>query len=134
MTTIVVTGLNAVQAALKRLQRITPRPVMRAVALQIQEQVERRIESEKRAPNGLRWAPWSRGYARTRRPEHSLLIDTGRLLESFRTINVGSEVQMGTDVEYARKNDKEREFMGLSESNKREVRDVIDEWLRERLR
>ncbi len=57
MTSITVTGLDAVTAALKRLKRITPRPVMRAVALQIQEQVERRIESEKRAPNGLRWAP-----------------------------------------------------------------------------
>ncbi len=41
---------------------------------------------------------------------------------------------MGTDVEYARKNDREREFMGLSEDNKREVRDVIEEWLREQIR
>lgn len=134
MTTITVTGLDAVQAALKRIGRIKTRSALRVVGLQIQEQVERRIETEKRAPNGLRWAPWSPGYAKTRGPQHSLLVDTGRLLDSFRTVNAGAEVQMGTDVEYARKNDREREFMGLSEDNKREIRDVVEDWLREQLK
>lgn len=134
MTTIVVTGLDAVQAALKRIGSIKTQTALRIVAMTIQEQVERRIETEKRAPNGLRWAPWSRAYAKTRGPEHSLLIDTGRLSESFEIANVGSEVHMGTDVEYARKNDREREFMGLSAANKLEIRDVVEDWLREQLK
>lgn len=134
MTSITVTGLDAVTAALKRLSSIKTQDALRVVGSKIQEQVERRIETEKKAPNGLRWAPWTRAYAETRGTQHSLLIDTGDLLGSFRTINVGNEVQMGTEITYARKNDREREFMGLSEDNKREVRDVIEEWLREQLR
>ena len=108
------------------------RVAQRRVADTIKGQVERRIATEKRDPNGLPWAPWSPGYARTRGSQHSLLVDTGDLLDSFVVVSEGSEVHMGTEIEYAPKNDKERPFMGLSTDNKSELTAMLLAWMAER--
>lgn len=96
------------------------------------EQIKRRIRTEKSAPDGRRWAAWSTAYATTREPgKHSLLIDTGELLESI-TISQGPVATfVGTGQSYAEAVHAKRPFVGVSDDNARELEIVGGEELAE---
>lgn len=122
--------LNAVLDVLAR----QPAPdLVSAVGAEVQQQTRDRIEDEKRDPAGKPWAPWSPAYAATRGAQHSLLIDTGDLLASIKTIQRGNAVQVGSALVYARKQDAAREFIGLSESNEEDVLRVIGRFLEQEI-
>lgn len=126
-----VLGTDVILAAVNGLGELKADVLERRVAVLNQEQVETRIFTGKRDLNNLPWAPWSRAYAATRSAEHSLLIDTGALSESMNIAKVGNATLMGTDISYARKNDIERPFMGLSSNDKEGVKDEITAWVEE---
>lgn len=99
----------------------------------------RRIRETKRSPAGRRWAPWSRGYAKTREPRHSLLVNTGHLADTM-TYEVlsPSQVLVGSPMNYAgahlhgvpKRNLPARPFLdtepGFADSRDRqELRDIL---------
>lgn len=124
-----VDGLDAVQIALKRLEALPTAGIRKKVARTSKDAVERRIETGKRDLNRLRWAPWSPRYAATRGTQHSLLIDTGDLLASMEIKDIGDETHMGTNIEYAEKNNIERTFMGLDKQDESLVNRQITAWI-----
>lgn len=97
------------------------------------QQTQARIEYEKAAPSGQKWAPWSANYAATREPGDSLLIDSRELQDSFQKKVSRNQLAIWTDIEYAgahqfgvsENNLPARPFLGFSEENLRN----IDDWL-----
>lgn len=128
-----VDGLDAVEAALKRLEKPDTAVIRKRIARTAKDAVERRIATGKRDLNMLRWAPWSPAYAATRGTQHSLLVDTGDLLQSMEIKDIGEETNMGTDIDYAAKNNVERPFMGLDKRDESLVDRQITAWIEKML-
>lgn len=73
-----------------------------AIGQQQEDAARRRITHTKRGPDGKRWQPWSREYAKTRGPHHSLLRNEGHLVDSMTHQVVGKEaVDIGSNLVYA---------------------------------
>lgn len=77
-------------------------PLLDAIGQQQEDSARRRIRETKRAPDGTRWEPWSEDYAKTRGPQHSLLVGEGNLADTL-SHEVGSEkdVYVGSSMVYA---------------------------------
>jgi phage virion morphogenesis protein len=57
--------------------------------------------SERAAPDGTPWAPWSAAYAKTRHGGHSLLVGDGHLRDSIAWQMDGDELHVGSNLVYA---------------------------------
>ncbi|MFO1351914.1 MAG: phage virion morphogenesis protein [Gammaproteobacteria bacterium] len=129
-------GAERLLARLNRLGRVD-RGMMEAVAAVGESQTRRRIQSEKRNPDGAPWPPWSRSYAATRGAQHSLLINEGHLLDSLTHDADSTEAVWGTNLIYAATHqfgDRDRHvpprpFLGLSAENEAEILAVIEDWI-----
>ena len=64
---------------------------------------KRRIMEAKTAPGGKKWDPWSKRYAKTRHGGHSLLRDTGALVDSIthEVSTMERSVVVGSNLVYA---------------------------------
>jgi phage virion morphogenesis protein len=65
---------------------------------------QERIKTEKTAPDGTPWDPWSTRYARTRGAQHSLLVGRGggnNLRESTQNYTTGTTVRVGNNLVYS---------------------------------
>lgn len=84
-------------------------------------------------PEGERWEPSKRvlrqGRGRT-------LVETGRLQKSISYAYDESEVNIGTDVEYAEKHQEgldglpQRAFLGISQQDEQEIERIVDKHVR----
>jgi phage virion morphogenesis protein len=90
----------------------------------------------KQNPTGLKWAPWSKEYAKTRHNGHSLLENEGYLEQSIvykvsgNTVEIGSdEVYAGTH-QYGHKGIPARPYLGINQQNKKEIEREIIEYLK----
>jgi phage gpG-like protein len=93
--------LSAIMARL-----LNPAPLLEAVGQWQEQQIERRIESDKATPDGVPWIEWSIRTAANRRAkgndEQGLLWDSGALLHSFSFDVAETSVVIGTSgLEYA---------------------------------
>lgn len=101
----------------------------------IEGQTKLRIMDEKTAPEGEPWAPWSEAYAATRKPHHSLLVDSGNpgLLESIQSYSTGTNAVVGTNLIYGATHQfgsedgaiPARPYLGLSAGNRLEIEDLV---------
>lgn len=97
----------------------------------VEAQIKRRVSDEKTAPDGTPWRPWSKDYAKTRHANQSLLISSGDMLEDFFTEVTGvTQFRVGNARIYAGRQNAEREFMGLSNDNVREIEQASLDYLR----
>jgi phage gpG-like protein len=71
------------------------------IGQQQEDAARRRISETKRTPDGKRWEPWSERYAKTRKSQHSLLRDSGALLDSFTHQVQEDAVAVGSNMKYA---------------------------------
>lgn len=78
-----------------------PEPLLWELAAEGEAQTRRRIEQEKRGPDGAPWPPWSSGYAATRHGGHGLLEGTGALLDSLTAFADRQTAGWGTNLKYA---------------------------------
>lgn len=124
-----VTGLDRVMAMLARLEAPEMREGLEGVGAVVESQFRRRLASEKTTPDGERWKPWSRAYARTRHGNQSLLVATGHLMDSMAFEATDSEVAVGSNMIYAAVQNATRPFIGLGNDNRREVREVIGDFV-----
>jgi len=129
------------QAALARLSPGLLEQIAYEVGGMVEDQTRRRIDAEKRAPDGTPWAPWSQRYAdriarRNRTSARSLLIGRGDLLGSIQNYTAGPDVVVGTNLEYAAPHQfglpgetgggiPARPYLGLSIDNGREIEDLV---------
>lgn len=76
--------------------------VLESVGALVESQTRRRIQDTKTGPDGKSWKPWSDAYARTRHGGHSLLMNEGNLLDSIQHLIHGDELEVGSNLVYAR--------------------------------
>lgn len=134
-------GLRSVAVSLEGVMAGGLASLLEDVGAEVESQTRRRIQSEKTAPNGEAWDPWSESYAETRHGGHSLLQGEGALLDSIQHLVEGNETVIGSNMVYARaqqegnpkQNLPAREYLGLSPENVRDVDDVMNDWLKRRL-
>lgn len=91
-------------------------------------QTKRRLTDEKTSPEGEPWEPWSETYAATRGAGHSLLIDTGTMLNSIKARVTKEGSAVSTDVPYGSVHQKHRPFLGVSSQNSDEIEEMVYEW------
>ncbi len=102
------------------------------------EQTRNRIRYEKTAPDGTPWAPWSEFYARKRQANHSLLVNSSRLVESIYGSHTAKSARAHSNLVYANthqfgnsdKNIPARPFIGLSDENREELREAGIDYLK----
>jgi phage virion morphogenesis protein len=97
--------LERLQSNVRDLARALP-PNSTLLADRIGQQQEdsarRRIRETKRSPAGKKWKPWSKPYAKTRGPQHSLLVGEGHLADSMTHVVLSPEqVAVGSNLNYA---------------------------------
>lgn len=134
--TVKVENAQAIGRALVGLQlRMRDlRPVLREIGASLLTSTQRRFEDEQ-APSGAPWAPILRSGA--------ILRDSGRLYQSL-TYAVGqSQVEVGTNVVYARIHQlggkagrgrkvtiKPRPYLGLDDADRRELLEIVNDYVR----
>lgn len=134
----------------RTLSKAGGRVLLEAVGAIVESQTRRRIADEKTAPDGKKWEEWSEAYAASKHGAddshephpgalresqgHSLLVLDGGLLDSIQFLVTGEEVQVGSNLEYARRQNAQRPFLGLSRDNEREVVEIIDDFLDDQIK
>lgn len=96
-------------------------------------QTKKRLELEKAAPDGSRWADWSDDYAATRHGGHSLLRGRDHLLGSVQSYATAEEAVTGSNRAYAAVHQEgsedgdtpARPYLGLSDANERELQALV---------
>jgi phage virion morphogenesis protein len=105
----------------------------------LESSTKERIATEKAAPDGEPWAEWSQAYAATRQSRHSLLIGEGNpgLLESIQNYSSGPVAEVGTNLVYGAIHQfggagvgkpalPARPYLGVSDADRRDIRDLIE--------
>ncbi len=126
-----VLGLAPVLAALRRMGSDEgQRSILEVIGSEVESQTRRRLESEKRTPDGDTWDDWSDNYA-ARRPAKGGKLDLeGNLIDSIQAGEPQSDyIEIGSNLVYAKRQNAQREYIGLSPSNEREIDDVLTDWL-----
>lgn len=114
-----------------RLERVRifierPAPLLDAIGETVVEQTQIRIRDEKADPEGKAWKPWSSGYAATRGPQHSLLIDTRSMHDNIKNKTQSRDtIRVWADTIYSGHVNATREFLGLSIANANEVESLL---------
>jgi phage gpG-like protein len=98
---------------------------MRQVGQGVELQTRMRIYHEKTDPEGNRWRPWSANYAKTRKPQHSLLIDTHDMVDSIDSKSTDQTATIFSDVFYAGYNQATRPFLGVSQQNASDIEQFL---------
>lgn len=132
--TVEITGLERVQARISDLAQTDFGQLADEVGALVVSQTQRRIHSDKAAPDGRAWPEWSPRYARTRHANQSLLESDGYLLTSIQHVVEGSDVEVGSNMVYAAshqygdpdRNIPQRQYLGLSDSDGSEVIEAIE--------
>lgn len=139
-----VSGLAAAQAKLNALGAPgREREIQEIVGAVVESQTRRRIAQEKTSPDGVAWAPWSASYKTSRRKGHSLLQETGALMDSIAWRIEDDQVLVGTNLVYGAIHQfggtegmkggaahvPARPYLGLSAQNVTEIGQTLSGWI-----
>lgn len=144
-------SLGRLDFKLLKLSDPNMRDMLEAIGSEVEAQTRTRIQDEKKAPDGTEWKDWSESYAgkqhgrtRSHQPHagqlrassgHTLLQLDGGLLDSIQYDVEGSnEVLIGSDLEYARKMDAERPYLGLNSQNTEDIEQLVVDFFEDLLR
>lgn len=139
--------LSDAQAKLARLSTSDLDALTYAIGSLIEDQTKRRINSEKTAPDGTPWAPWSEAYAEglkdMGKTARSLLVAENHLLTSIQNYTTGETARVGTNLIYGAIHQfggeavgipiPARPYLGLSDENAREITDLVADTLEDLL-
>lgn len=129
-------SLQRLQDRLNRFRRTPLSNLNDDIAAEVVSQTQRRISTEKTDPEGKAWQAWSKNYAETRHSGHSLLMNEGNLLTSIIAERSGSEVVVGSPLEYAAaqqmgyspRNLVARPYLGIAQKNETSLLQILDDW------
>jgi phage virion morphogenesis protein len=140
-------ALRGLAGRIAALGNMDTRPLMDELGAAGVSQTQRRINSEKTAPDGTPWEPWSESYAKTRHGGHSLLVSNQDLLESNDHVVglTGDFVEWGSNLVYApahqygldmsvmgsrrRITVPARPYLGISAENEADLVALVDDFL-----
>lgn len=135
---------RALVAALQRLQQRVGdlRPVYRDIGEQIQNQTKQRFRDQV-DPDGIPWADYAplddEYQARKEKNADKILVLNGYLANGIHYQATEEQVEIGSDKKYAATHQYGREadgiparpFLGLSDEDKAEVLDIIEQHIRD---
>lgn len=140
-------SVDRLAARIARLADLPTRPLMDEIGATVESQTRRRLDTDKTAPDGTPWVPWSTAYARTRRPGQSLLRADGHLADSIDYVvgAGGDSVEVGSNMVYAaahqygldmsivstraRVRIPARPYLGLSDADVEELSALVDDYV-----
>lgn len=129
---------NSMERLQRRFRRLINAPlvdVLTDISAQMVSQTQRRISTEKTAPDGTAWQAWSANYASSRHDNQSLLVSDGHLMGDIQfniegdTAIVGSSLKYAATQHFGRDNIPARPFLGVSQDNEGELLDILDNWI-----
>lgn len=130
---------EAAQARLRRLGNAHLDELFATIGSEVENQTRRRIQSEKTAPDGTPWTPWTEGYKATRRRGKKLLQSEGHLLDSVQSHVLPEGVEVGSNLIYARIHQlggepvnipiPARPYLGLSAENASDIESLVGDFL-----
>lgn len=134
-----------------RLENLDKSGLLEAIGAELESQTRRRIQEEKKSPDGEDWAEWSATHAATRHGGQSLLQGEGNLLDSIQFVVTGDQVEVGSNMVYAgvmQYGAKQgefgrssrngpipwgdipaREYLGISDENAADIVAVANDWI-----
>jgi phage virion morphogenesis protein len=136
-------GIETLVRRLNRMALADVDPLIRILVTAGESQTRRRIEAEKRSPDGQPWADWSPGYAETRHGGQSLLEGSGHLLDSIASFVDGEIAGWGSNLVYAAIHQfgglagmapgpaaiPARQYIGVSADDHAELQGLVDDWV-----
>lgn len=134
MITITADGFELPLALAQRLSTLPVGDVLDQVGRTVTVQTQRRIQNEKRGPDGHPWVQWNPRTAKRARKGQSLLQRSNLLLQSITHEVNGDEVRIGTNRVYGPTHQfgrgpiPARPFLGLSAPNQEELQQTLDAW------
>lgn len=135
-------GFVNARRVLDNLSSLNTRNLLDNIGEIVEGQVRNRILHERESPEGEAWAPWSEKYKKTRGSGHELLQDEGDLRDSITHNVLGGELEIGSNLVYARKHQKgsedgttpARPYLGLSRENEDDIEEAVGDWIEKVLR
>lgn len=126
---------KSVRDRLQQLQRKTGnlQPAFENIGQYLLLSTDTRFQQET-DPQGNRWKPNSPQTIAEKKAKGrilKILQNTGRLRDSINYTASRDRVVVGTNVQYAAKNQKERQFLGISTEDEREIVAILDSFLAE---
>jgi len=144
-------GIEGAAAALGRLAATDLDDLAYNAGALLESSTQERIATEKAAPDGTPWAPWTERYDETRNHDkHSLLVQDNHLLTANQNYTTGSTVRVGNNLIYGaihqmggeiangwgrgiRITMPARPYLGISEYDRRAITELAHETIREAL-
>jgi len=123
-----------IKKALEVLEEKKFQTLMRRIGQIVKSSTQERLGSEGPAPDGTPWPDNNR--------DNNILLDTGALRGSIKfELDSDFEVEIGTDIIYGAthqfgdpsRNIKQREFLGVSTQDERDIVEEIDRFLKKEL-
>jgi phage virion morphogenesis protein len=140
-----IAAIDRLAERVARLGSLDRSQLLEDLGAEVESQTKRRIEDEKRGPDGTPWAAWSESYAKTRHQNHSLLMAEGNLDDSIQHLVTGGNVEIGSNLVYAsthqfgldmsvlstkrRVTVPARPYLGLSGENISDLAAIVDDFL-----
>ena len=136
-------ALQRLQDALNRFRRTPLTHLTDDISAEVVSQTQHRISDEKTSPDGVAWAAWSEVHAASRHSGQSLLMGEGELLKSIEASRSGSNVIVGSSLEYAAMMQHggtkaqfpnlwgdipARPYLGIAEKNETSLGHILDDW------
>lgn len=139
-------SLRRMDQRIQRLAQLDLEELLEGIGAEAETQTRRRIQEEKRGPDGVEWPDWSENYAKSKHGQrghephpgelrssggHTLLQLDGGLLDSIQYEVFASEVRVGSNLVYAAPNQAQRPFLGLSPENEGDIEQLVKDFLEE---
>ena len=140
--------LEALDKRVARLAGMDVHQLLLGIGAEVESQTRRRIQEEKRSPEGVDWEPLKEStvkqYTRLGRStgRQALLELTGELLDSIESQVSGDAVYVGSNKEYARVHQLgsedgsivSREYLGISDENQLDLEKLVVDFVEDLLR
>lgn len=142
-------GIEGAAQALARLAATDLEDLAFNVGALLENSTKERIATEKSAPDGTAWTPWTEAYDETRNHDkHSLLVQDNHLLTATQNYTTGTTVRVGNNLVYGAIHQMggeitngwgrgikitmpARPYLGLSQADRQAISDLIGTTLTE---
>lgn len=143
----VTSQLSALQARLEQAYEALDgdkSPILEVIAGIVERSAQQRF-IDKKSPDGIKWADLADSTLEAKNGRGSILVDRGDLMGSITAFASDDTVEVGADRDYAKYHQTgtnnadgslrmvARPFLGLSEEDENDIRDVLNDFLEDLL-
>ena len=146
---LAIGGFSDLRRLIYRLDNVSDmemQELLEGLGSEVESQTRLRIQEEKKTPSGVDWKDWTPEYAAQRHgnrqshsphpgqlrqaDSHSILQLDGGLLDSIQYELDGTDaVLVGSNLIYAGVQNEERQYLGLSDQNMEDLRELVRDFV-----